>query len=98
CSFGSTARLACTKPGASPAVTARSRPARMSARISFGWRVSIGIVWSPSPSLLEVPEPGPEVGVGEHVRLLAAQHAEHLGGHLQRHAAHGLPGDPGDMG
>src|SRR6202795_4888001 len=103
CSFGNTARLACTKPGASPAVTVVSRPARMSARISFGWRASIGISGLPSPvlpspSLLEVPEPGPEIGIGEHVRLLPAQHAEHLGGHLERHPAHGLAGHPRDVG
>src|SRR6266542_7077243 len=37
------ARLACTKPGARPAVMPANFPRRMSARISFGWRASIGI-------------------------------------------------------
>src|SRR5882724_6245720 len=88
------ARLACTKPGANPAVTPVNAPRRISARISFGWRASIGMVVS---SLREMAELRPAVGIGEHVRLLAAQHAEHLLGHLDGHPPHGLAGHPGDM-
>src|SRR5438105_7828040 len=43
CSFGSTARFACTWPAPGPAVTPVSLPRRMSARISRGWRTSIGM-------------------------------------------------------
>src|SRR2546427_4492321 len=42
-SFGNTARLACTKFCPSPAVMPLSLPLRMSARISRGCRVSIGM-------------------------------------------------------
>src|SRR5882724_3949329 len=71
-SLGRIARLAWTKPGASPAVTPASLPLRMSARISFGWRASIGIRASLLAVYLVLPEMGergPEVGVGEPVRL-----------------------------
>src|SRR6266496_1222 len=47
--------------------------------------------------LLQVAELGPEVGVAEHVRLLAAQHAKHLGGDLHRRATGRLLGDAGDV-
>ena len=67
--------------------------ARMSARISFGWRASIGMV---APiGLLEVPEPGPEIGVGEHVRASRrAARAASPRSPGARMLAHASPGSP----
>src|SRR6266545_4848636 len=56
-----------------------------------------GIPYGPSAVLLQVAELGPEIGIAEHVRLLPAQHAKHLGGNLHRGAPGRLLGDAGDV-
>ena len=50
----------------------------------------------PEP-LLQMAEPGPEVGVAEHVGLLASEHAQHLGRDLHGHAAGRLLRHAGDV-
>src|SRR5882762_4528821 len=88
--------LAWTKPGPRPAVMPANLPLRMSARISLGWRGSIGIRAS-LDTLLQVAELGPEIGVAEHLGLFPAEHTQHLGRHLQGSAAGCLLGHPRDV-
>src|SRR6266850_8381741 len=111
-SFGSTARLACTKFCPSPAVMPLSLPLRMSARISRGCRVSIGMgrfyyqlrsqcqrrhATLIGAALLALAQARPHVRIDEDVRTLAAEHAQHLADDLDTHLAIGLVGHTGHV-
>src|ERR1700741_1399934 len=56
------------------------------------------ILTDPAPRrLLQMAELGPQIGIAEHVRLLATQHAQHLRRALHGRAAGRLLGHPRDV-